>query len=206
MEELEEDANILCDLQVDSSSFYSLMIQGGSKIAKERAEDKILFKYSLKRDMELHNKFLEITLGNGYKVLEHTKISNGKDNYKYIDNINRCKNLLAIGNGSGGRVEDIEYYNLNKIVSFYSRDSDFKYNLKKLSGIMQFKSVSLLEIQNLSGKYYNEVFKLLQEMEEKGLIEISDSSYAYTIDGVFWGNSITAKVIELLIQLEEGKL
>ncbi|MGO2117666.1 MAG: coproporphyrinogen-III oxidase family protein [Fusobacterium sp.] len=206
LEELEEDAKILCELKVDSSSFYSLMIQGGSKIAKERAEDKILFKYSLKRDMELHNRFLELTLNNGYKVLEHTKISNGNDEYKYINNINRCKNLLAIGNGAGGRVEDIEYYNLNSVVSFYSRDSEFKYNLKKLSGIMQFKSVNLSEIQNLSGRHYREVYKLLQNMEEKGLIEMSDSSYTYTIDGVFWGNSITAKVIELLIQLEEGKL
>ena len=205
MEELEEDAKILCELKVDSSSFYSLMIQGGSKIAKEREEDKIFFKYSLKRDMELHNRFLEITLNNGYKVLEHTKISNGKDQYKYIDNINRCKNLLAIGNGSGGRVEDIEYYNLNKVVSFYSRDFEFKYNLKKLSGIMQFKSVNLSEIQNLSGCHYREVYKLLQNMEEKGLIEISDSSYTYTIDGVFWGNSITAEVVKMIINLEKEK-
>ncbi|MDP0492750.1 MAG: coproporphyrinogen-III oxidase family protein, partial [Fusobacterium sp. JB021] len=137
LEEVEEDARILCELGLDSSSFYSLMIQEGSKIAKARNEEEIIFKYNLERDKELHDRFLEITSKNGYEVLEHTKISNGKDSYKYIDNINRAKNLLAIGVGAGGRVEDIEYYNLNKMVTFYSRDSEFKYNLKKLSGIMQ---------------------------------------------------------------------
>lgn len=205
LEEVEEDARILCELGLDSSSFYSLMIQEGSKIAKARNEEEIIFKYNLERDKELHDRFLEITSKNGYEVLEHTKISNGKDSYKYIDNINRAKNLLAIGVGAGGRVEDIEYYNLNKMVTFYSRDSEFKYNLKKLSGIMQFKSVNLSEMQELSGRYYGEVYKLLEEYEIKGLIKLEKETYTYTKDGVFWGNSITAEVVKMIINLEKGK-
>lgn len=205
LEEVEEDARILCELGLDSSSFYSLMIQEGSKIAKARNEEEIIFKYNLERDKELHDRFLEITSKNGYEVLEHTKISNGKDSYKYIDNINRAKNLLAIGTGAGGRVEDIEYYNLNKMVTFYSRDSEFKYNLKKLSGIMQFKSVNLSEMQELSGRYYGEVYKLLEEYEIKGLIKLEKETYTYTKDGVFWGNSITAEVVKMIINLEKGK-
>jgi len=205
LEEVEEDARILCELGLDSSSFYSLMIQEGSKIAKARNEEEIIFKYNLERDKELHDRFLEITSKNGYEVLEHTKISNGKDSYKYIDNINRAKNLLAIGTGAGGRVEDIEYYNLNKMVTFYSRDSEFKYNMKKLSGIMQFKSVNLSEIQELSGRYYGEVYELLKEYEIKGLIKLEKETYTYTKDGVFWGNSITAEVVKMIINLEKGK-
>ncbi|MDP0506620.1 MAG: coproporphyrinogen-III oxidase family protein [Fusobacterium sp. JB019] len=205
LEEVEEDARILCELGLDSSSFYSLMIQEGSKIAKARNEEEIIFKYNLERDKELHDRFLEITSKNGYEVLEHTKISNGKDSYKYIDNINRAKNLLAIGTGAGGRVEDIEYYNLNKMVTFYSRDSEFKYNLKKLSGIMQFKSVNLSEIQELSGRYYGEVYELLKEYEIKGLIKLEKETYTYTKAGVFWGNSITAEVVKMIINLEKGK-
>lgn len=205
LEEVEEDARILCELGLDSSSFYSLMIQEGSKIAKARNEEEIIFKYNLERDKELHDRFLEITSKNGYEVLEHTKISNGKDSYKYIDNINRAKNLLAIGVGAGGRVEDIEYYNLNKMVTFYSRDSEFKYNMKKLSGIMQFKTVNLSEMQELSGRYYGEVYKLLEEYEIKGLIKLEKETYTYTKDGVFWGNSITAEVVKMIINLEKGK-
>ncbi|MFK4785061.1 coproporphyrinogen-III oxidase family protein [Fusobacterium sp. MFO224] len=205
LEEVEEDAKILCELGLDSSSFYSLMIQEGSKIAKARNEEEILFKYSLQRDKELHDRFLEITSKNGYKVLEHTKISNGNDSYKYIDNINRAKNLLAIGTGAGGRVENIEYYNLNKMITFYSRDSELKYNMKKLSGIMQFKTVHLYEIKKLSGKHYSEVYKLLEQYKNKGLIKINDESYTYTIDGVFWGNSITAEVVKMIINLEKRK-
>lgn len=204
LEEVEEDARILCDLGMDSSSFYSLMIQEGSKIAKSRKEEEILFKYNLNKDKELHDRFLEITFKKGYKVLEHTKISNGKDSYKYIDNINRCKNLLAIGTGAGGRVEDIGYYNLNKMVTFYVRDSKFKYDIQKLSGIMQFKIVDLSEIKELAGNFYSEIYKLLEEYEKKGLIKINDETYTYTTDGVFWGNSITAEVVKLIIDLGKG--
>ena len=99
---MQEDAETACALGADSISFYSLMIQNGSQISKDRAEEKIFFRYNLERDKELHDKFLEITLKNGYSVLEHTKITNGRDKYRYIRNVNSFSDLLAIGVGAGG--------------------------------------------------------------------------------------------------------
>ena len=43
-EEIINDAKIACSLGVDSISFYSLMIQDGSQISKDRAENKVIFK------------------------------------------------------------------------------------------------------------------------------------------------------------------
>ena len=71
------------------------MIHDGSDISKEREKDKSIYTYSLKRDEELHNLFYEACIENSYELLELTKLSNGKDKYKYIRNNNSLKNLLV---------------------------------------------------------------------------------------------------------------
>lgn len=206
IEEVIEDAQTASKLNVDSISFYSLMIHEGSKISKDLAQEKISFDYRLHHDKELHDKFLEITLKNGYKFLEHTKISNGKDRYSYIKNINSFSDLFAIGTGAGGRVEDIEYYNLNKYVTFYVKDSELKLRAKKLSGILQYPEVNCKDIRSLtSEKSYEEICKLLKDYESKGLIEIENERFEYTVSGIFWGNSIDAEIITKMIETEKNE-
>ncbi|WP_294705781.1 coproporphyrinogen-III oxidase family protein [uncultured Fusobacterium sp.] len=203
LEEIENDAKIVCKLGVDSVSFYSLMIHEGSNLSKALNENKLNFNYQLYRDKELHHTFLEKTLNNGYKLLEHTKITNGKDEYRYIKNINSFSDLFAIGVGAGGRVKNIEYFNLNKLITFYAKDSDFKYRVKKLSGILQYPEVSLSEIRNLTGdNIYPEILKLLQEFKKSKYIEFFEDSFKYTIDGIFWGNSIVASLVRKMIELK----
>ena len=199
-EEIINDAKIACSLGVDSISFYSLMIQDGSQISKDRAENKVIFKYNLARDKELHDKFLDITLKNGYSILEHTKITNGKDQYRYIRNVNSFSDLIPIGVGAGGRVGDYELFHLNKLITFYAFDNDIKMRVKKLSGILQYKKVEIEKIKELSGKSYEKIYSLLENYQEKGLIEIKNNIMEYTIDGVFWGNSITASIVEEMIK------
>ena len=198
-EEIINDAETACELGVDSISFYSLMIQEGSQISKDREENKVVFKYNLVRDKELHDKFLEITLSRGYSVLEHTKITNGKDKYKYIRNVNSFSDLIAIGIGAGGRIENYEFFHLNKIISFYAYDNELKMRVKKLSGILQYKTVKLDEIKELSGNSYENILNLLKRFEKEGLIKLNDKVMEYTLDGVFWGNSITACITEQMI-------
>lgn len=199
-EEITNDAKIACNLGVDSISFYSLMIQDGSQISKDRAENKVIFRYNLARDKELHDKFLDITLKNGYSILEHTKITNGKDQYRYIRNVNSFSDLIPIGVGAGGRVGDYELFHLNKLITFYAFDNDIKMRIKKLSGILQYKKVKIEKIKELSGKSYEKIYSLLENYQEKGLIEIKNNIMEYTIDGVFWGNSITASIVEEMIK------
>ena len=203
LEEIENDAKIATELEVDSISFYSLMIHEGSNLSKALNENKLNFNYQIYRDKELHHTFLEKTLNNGYKLLEHTKITNGKDEYRYIKNINSFSDLFAIGVGAGGRVKNIEYFNLNKFITFYAKDSNFKYKVKKLSGILQYPEVKLSNIRELTGdKIYPEILKILQEFQKNKYIEFFEDSFKYTLDGIFWGNSIVAVLIEKMIELE----
>lgn len=204
IEEVTQDAQFAIDLRIDSISFYSLMIHKGSKISKDLENNKLFFDYQILRDKELHNKFLEVTLNNGFKLLELTKLSNGRDTYGYIQNINNCMDLFAIGVGAGGRVGNIEYYNMNKLISFYAHDNDFKYRVKKLSGLLQFPEIKLTDIRKLTGDtIYPEILNLLQEYEKARLIEFFVDSFRYTADGIFWGNSIAADIVTKMIQCQK---
>ncbi|WP_349763965.1 coproporphyrinogen-III oxidase family protein [Fusobacterium sp. SYSU M8D902] len=198
-EEIETDAKLACELGVDSVSFYSLMIQEGSQISKDRSENKVIFRYNLARDKELHDKFLDITLSNGYSILEHTKITNGKDEYRYIKNVNSSSDLIAIGVGAGGRVSNYEFFHLNKLITFYAYDNELKFRVKKLSGILQYKKINLSEIKELAKESYDKIYHILKDFEKKGLIVLTDDTMEYTLDGVFWGNSITATLVESMI-------
>lgn len=206
IEEVTKDAEIAIELGIDSISFYSLMIHKGSKISKDLENNKLSFDYHIRRDKELHNKFLEITLNNGFSLLELTKITNGKDTYGYIQNINSCKDLIAIGVGAGGRVDNIEYYNMNKLISFYSQDSDFSYKAKKLSGLLQYPKVNLTEIRELTGDdIYPSILGILQECEREDFLEFFENSFKYTVDGIFWGNTIAAAIITKMIEEYKGE-
>lgn len=206
IEEVTKDAEIAIELGIDSISFYSLMIHKGSKISKDLENNKLSFDYHIRRDKELHNKFLEVTLNNGFSLLELTKITNGKDTYGYIQNINSCKDLIAIGVGAGGRVDNIEYYNMNKLISFYSQDSDFSYKAKKLSGLLQYPKVNLTEIRELTGDdIYPSILGILQECEREDFLEFFENSFKYTVDGIFWGNTIAASIITKMIEEYKGE-
>ncbi|WP_339061723.1 coproporphyrinogen III oxidase family protein [Fusobacterium animalis] len=196
-EEVLQDANLLAEVGADSASFYSLMIHDGSNISKEREKDKSVYIYDLERDEELHNLFYSRCIEKGYKLLELTKITNGRDSYKYIRNNNGLKNLLPIGVGAGGHIQKIGAYNMNQQMSFYSKTTETNYNLSMIAGLMQFDKFDLDEIK----KYCNEesykiVYRKLKEFEKEGYIKIENNFAIYQLKGIFWGNSLVADIIE----------
>ena len=196
-EEVLQDADLLVEVEADSVSFYSLMIHDGSDISKEREKDKSVYIYSLERDEELHNLFYSRCIEKGYKLLELTKLTNGKDKYKYIRNNNSLKNLLPIGVGAGGHIQDIGAYNMNQQMSFYSKTSEINYNLSMISGLMQFDKFDLNEIKKYcSEESYKIFYEKLKEFEKEGYIKIEDNFAFYELKGIFWGNSLVANIIE----------
>ena len=202
-EEILEDIEILSEIGVASASFYSLMVQEGSKISTDK-EDEDAFIYDIKRDEEIHNIFYKTAQKKGYKLLEFTKITNGQDRYMYIRNNNALKNLLPIGVGAGGRIEGMGCYNFNKEMSFYSKSTELQRDLSTISGMMQFDKYSLEELKKYCPeKAYNTVLNLLKEYEKEDYIEIKDNYVIYKDKGVFWGNSISVEIIkEILNTLE----
>lgn len=202
-EEVINDAKIAGELSPDSISFYSLMIHEGSKISKDLNTGEKIFDYQLERDRNLHDTFLNTIEKEGYNILEHTKVSKSTDSYRYIKNVHQLKDLIPIGVGAGGRVANIEMFNLNKFVTFYATDSALSTKMKKLSGATQYEFVSYESIKNIVGDHFDEIFKLLKDLEKEEYIILFDDKYQYTRKGTFWGNNISAILVEKLFELEK---
>lgn len=194
-EEVLEDIRIASDLGVDSISFYSLMIQEGSEILKNISKESIEKFYDIKRDEHLHNLFYQESLRRGYSLLELTKITNGRDKYQYI----RTHNLLSIGVGAGGHVEDISCYHMNKKMSFYSKTPKDSIRMSQLSGLFQFDSFSEIKLQELTGTRYPKVREKIEEYIKMGWLQYKNKQFSYTENGVFWGNNINAELLEVAL-------
>lgn len=196
LEEVLEDAKIVEELQPDSVSFYSLMIHDGSKISKDLNSGERQFDYKIKRDKELHDAFLDSVRNAGYKILEHTKVTKGTDTYRYIRNVHKLKDLIPIGIGAGGRVQNIELYHLNKYITFYAQDSEIVMKAKKLSGITQYDFVTFESLKEIVGEKFDKIYKKLIELENENYLKFEKDGYRYTTKGIFWGNNISALLVD----------
>ncbi|WP_337742583.1 coproporphyrinogen-III oxidase family protein [Fusobacterium gonidiaformans] len=194
-EEVLEDIRFASQLGIDSISFYSLMIQEGSEILKNLSKESIETFYDVKRDEQLHNLFYQEALTRGYHLLELTKITNGKDKYRYI----RSRNLLPIGVGAGGHLENIGCYHMNKKMTFYSKNPENTQKLTQLSVFFQFDSFSDKKLQELAEKEYPRLRRKIEEYIQQGWIQFDGENFSYTTNGVFWGNNINAELLEMAL-------
>lgn len=204
LEEVTEDARIVNEIGIDSSSFYSLMIHNGSQMSKDIQTDTFKLDYKLEIDKELHNTFMNTLLATGeYEVLEITKINKiGRDQYKYITLSNKGYDILPIGFGGGGRLGNFEMFRMNHERQFFSYSSDEEQKIKDLSGLFQYPKVKINDIKKyVSEVTFQKIYKFLENLKEKGLLDINNEFSELKGDGLFWANTIGREVIT--ISLEE---
>lgn len=204
-EEVKEDAVIVHSLDLDSSSFYSLMIHEGSKMSMDIKEDVFHLDYKLETDRELHNTFMNTLLDTGeYEILEITKINKiGKDKYKYITLSNKGTDILPVGFGAGGKLGNYEMFRMNPERQFFSYSSDEEQKIKDLSGLFQYPKVYFEDIKKfVSDITFDKIYKLLLELETKNLAGINTDHIELKGDGLFWGNTIGREVISISLEEE----
>ena len=204
-EEVKEDAAIVHSLDLDSSSFYSLMIHEGSKMSMDIKEDVFHLDYKLETDRELHNTFMNALLDTGeYEILEITKINKiGRDKYKYITLSNKGTDILPVGFGAGGKLGNYEMFRMNPERQFFSYSSDEEQKIKDLSGLFQYPKVYFEDIKKfVSNITFDKIYKLLLELETKKLADINTDHIELKGDGLFWGNTIGREVITISLEEE----
>ena len=205
LEEVREDAGLVLDLEIDSVSFYSLMIHDGSKMSKDIQEDVFKLDYKLERDKELHNAFMETVLSTGdYEVLEHTKIiKKGKDKYKYITLSNKGSDILPVGLGAGGKLGNFEIFRMSPERQFFSLTTEEEEKIKKLSGLFQYPNVSFLKMKDyMPENTFDKIHSHFINLQEKDLMNVYEDRIELKGDGIFWGNNIGRKVIEISLEEE----
>ncbi|MCI7680723.1 MAG: coproporphyrinogen III oxidase family protein [Fusobacterium necrophorum] len=196
IEELLEDVHCISDCHIDSVSFYSLIVEEKSKLFRFFQKNPLFFEHHLEKDEEFHHIFCEQMLQHGYHLLELTKFVK-KDKYQYIQNNYQARNLLPIGSGSGGRIEEIACYHMNSNISFYLKYSSEYIQKYKLLGLFQFPSIPEERLQSLSEESYERIRNKMEDFVKQGYFSYQNHQFIYTIAGIFWGNNIAAEILKL---------
>lgn len=201
VEEVMEDAKIVADLEIDSTSFYSLMIHEGSKMSKDIKENTFELNYQLETDRKLHHAFLETLLATGeYEVMEHTKVvRKGKDRYNYIRFTHKGADILPIGIGAGGKIADTDIFRINNEKAFYmlSENTEEENRFKRISGLFQYPEVYFTDLKKyVSEEVFEGLYKLFKNFEAKGYMKVYDTHTELTTEGIFWGNNISSVILK----------
>ncbi len=205
IEDVINDAKMAKELNVDSASFYSLMFHEGSKLSGEiKLEDY----YDLSHDNALHNNFVEEMLKDDYEILELTKINKkGRDKYKYIRLTHEGADILPLGIGAGGRLGDygsFTFKKFGKTMQVFSKTSEHDKKLNQIDALFQYQKIDLEKIKNLiKANTYEKVYEFLQKCEKHNYLTLNESQLEFSIDGIFWGNTIACNIADIIEKEEK---
>ncbi|MGL5088565.1 MAG: radical SAM protein [Cetobacterium sp.] len=209
IEDAKEDARVIRELDLGSSSFYSLMVHEGSTLSHDIKDEKIKLEENLKRERELHDAFVnELTITNEYYVLELTKIAKiGRDNYKYIKARSFGGDTFPIGVGAGGNVDDISVFRMKKEMGMFVQKSEYQQRLDRFSGLFQFPKVEKALVDEILTSEEILVLKdVMSELKNEGFLIEDETHYELTRDGLFWGNNISREIITTIVERTLNKI
>lgn len=193
IDEVLNDAKMVNEVGIDSVSFYSLIYFDKSELAKSIDKDY----YDLNVDKSLHDAFLNAMLDYKYKILEHTKLVKN-DEYRYIRMTHNAKDILPIGVGAGGNIANFGIFNMNKNMKMVSYKSLRMKEFVKFYNLFQYKKIDLnLALSYLSDECKNEFQDFITTCKNAGYIDELDGFLEFSIDGIFYANSISNEIINI---------
>ena len=194
LEMLSNDIENIIDLNIDSVSFYSLMIHNGSALSKNTN-----IKYTNENDELFHNYFIdELRKSSNFEFLELTKLARkNKDKYNYIKIRNSNGNTIPLGKGAGGQIDNYSIYimNFEKTMVSYQESNLFE-SANKLYGIFQNTIIDKKEIICYNLESY------LESLLNEGYLLENDNQFILTNKGIFYGNNIGAFIVRNYLEKE----
>lgn len=196
LNDLYEDLNRIIDLDLNGFSMYSLINMRETKIDQAQSQE---------NDEKMFHAISEYMEKAGYHFLELTKMVKN-DKYKYIMNRHQGADTLPLGAGAGGSMNGLAMMNpINlseyeeSILAFDSKSGmQFKESYKevvKFKGDIQTIHLPKNETLYKDKDEYQKVLNLLLENE---MVVKKDDGYQLTTKGIFWGNSISRELSELI--------
>ncbi len=206
-EALIQDAQDFLSLNLDGTSFYSLMIHEGSELARRISAGELVFSNPMQADRKRHHLFMGILEESGYEILELSKlVKPGRDEYRYIKLRYENKDVIPIGNGAGGSIGPFRIYRMapGKTMVMPVNPAYDRYN--RLLGYFQFGRYSKKEIlSTVEGLEETQVDNILNDYRRRGFFRPNREENILNDEGVFWGNNLAVDFLEkITITNNEG--
>lgn len=210
---LKKDMEIIGKMNLSGFSLYSLIINKGSQLEKILAAQKTMNEEDkLKKDLSYYNIVVEQAEKYGYEFLEITKmVRPNRDEYKYIKISNSQKNIIPIGAGAGGMINNSPIMNPLTIQEYKESLKNLeKRKIPVLNELYRKEKIALKKIQfgyfdlkdldfiKLDSKKRIKIEKYMDELIKNKLAEQNKSVYTLTKTGRFWANTITGQIMEIL--------
>ena len=196
MESLYADLDNVVKLGLDGFSMCSLINMKNASI--ESAQDG-------KTDEMLFNAIADRMKKHGYHFIELTKMVT-KDKYKYIMNRHKGADTLPLGAGAGGSVNNLAMMNPINLAQYEESVNSFADRRGMLFSSAQ-KDVAIFKGDVQTGrlprneKMYRDMQAytvLRKKLITNGMVESVDGEYRLTQKGIFWGNTISRELSQLI--------
>jgi oxygen-independent coproporphyrinogen-3 oxidase len=182
------------------------MVSPGSELGKAIDAGERAFNRDIEFDRERHHLFYKKLMGEGYNLLELSKLARpGRDRYRYIRIRYDNGDLLPIGAGAGGSIAGFSIYSMSPEKRFVSAP-DMQYEkYYKILGYLQFGLYDTEKIcEHLSGAAKKAVEERIGFYVDKGLLEeTGNAARRLSADGVFWGNNIAVDILAAAVKAEQ---
>ncbi|MDR0720088.1 MAG: coproporphyrinogen III oxidase family protein [Treponema sp.] len=199
IEEITRDAEICIESEIDSVSFYSLMIHKGSALAQSIENKETEFTRNIEWDRERHHLFYQKLTKAGFSLLELSKLARpGRDAYRYIHVQYENGDLIPIGSGAGGRLAGFRIFSMapgHRFVSPINKQYERYY---RMLGELQFGLYDPKKMaEGLPPGTEKAILEKIKELEGRGFLipAAQGSARTLTPDGIFWGNNIAVEVL-----------
>jgi oxygen-independent coproporphyrinogen-3 oxidase len=201
-EEAAFDAETCAALGADSASFYSLMIQGSSALARSIDSGELAFNRDIDFDRERHHIVYRILRDAGFTLLELSKLARpGRDAYRYIRIRYENGDLLPLGSGAGGNVAGFPVYSMAPGRRFASAPNPEYETYYRILGLLQFGVYDAKKIaEELGDGAEEQVREKIACYADRGFLEaLETGAYSLTPEGIFWGNNIAVDMLRAVI-------
>ena len=203
IDEIDEDTEAIRALDVDSVSFYSLMLHEGSRLHGEIASGTLAFPRTVETDRTLHHRFCENMYRHGFELLELTKLVRpGRDTYRYIRLRYDGGDLLPIGSGAGGSIVGHNIYRMSSDRILISPVDPTYERYHRVLGHLQFGQYDSPILASLCGFGSEErIVSLLESYEYDGYLERKTAvSWELTNEGIFYGNNLAVDFLGQVVR------
>jgi oxygen-independent coproporphyrinogen-3 oxidase len=202
LEEAAFDAETCAALAPDSASFYSLMIQGSSALARAINTGELVFDRDLDFDRERHHLIYRTLRNMGFTLLELSKLARpGRDAYRYIHIRYENGDILPIGSGAGGNLAGFPVYSMEPGRRFVAAPNPEYEKYYRILGLLQFGRYNAEQIAGeLGDRVETLVRKKIAEYTDRGFLEASDNgACCLSPEGIFWGNNMAVDILRAVI-------